>query len=96
MANKFIYTNHNKTTKSKTMARKTKGFKFLRNDCARITAGQCATQRFLFVKAGPIVLKWSELDSCSECLQILAKSACHATVYKWKNFVYKFLPVRKS
>ena len=43
----------------------------------------------LLVKAGWIALNLSELDSCSECLQLLAKSACQATVYKRKCVVYK-------
>ena len=56
-------------------------------------------QAFLFLKADRIQ-NWSEQE-CStvrECLQIMMKSTCNynVTVYKWKNFVNKYLPIKKS
>ena len=44
-------------------------------------------QGFLFVKADQIQ-NWSEQEcrTVRECLQIMVKSTCNVTVYKWKNF----------
>ena len=54
-------------------------------------------QGFLFVKADRIQ-NWSEQEcrTVLECLQIMVKSTCNVTVYKWKNFVNKYLPIKKS
>ena len=59
--------------KHSTMARKAKGFKFLRKYCANFTAGQFAMPRFLLVKASIIYWgEWTRQDTgdshnCSEC-----------------------------
>ena len=37
-----------------------------------------------------------ECRTVRECLQIMVKSTCNVTVYKWKNFVNKYLPIKKS
>ena len=54
-------------------------------------------QGFLFVKADQIQ-NWSEQEcrTVRECLQIMVKSTCNVTVYKWKTFVNKYLPINKS
>ena len=54
-------------------------------------------QGFVFVKADRIQ-NWSEQEcrTVLECLQIMVKSTCNVTVYKWKNFVKKYLPIRVS
>ena len=62
-----------------------------------MTVRQGATPNFSICKGWSLWSnsKLSELDSRRECLQTMAKSTCHMTVYEWKNFVYKCLPVNK-
>ena len=74
---------------------KTNGFELGRGFNARTTVGKVLRQGFVFVKADQ---NWSEQEcrTVLECLQIMVKSTCNVTVYKWKNFVNKYLPIKKS
>ena len=85
----FIYTNHNKDNKKQNWWGKWGDLSFWGMLVQESNLGIVLRNVLLLVKAGSIALNWSELDSFSEYLWILAKSACQATVYKRKCVVYK-------
>ena len=95
-----FHANHNKRQQRAKLwekSMKTNGFELERSFMQEPQFDKVLRQGFLFVKTDRIQ-NWSEKEcrTVRECLQIMVKSTCNVAVYKWKNFVNKYLPIKKS